>query len=263
IGSATVTSSQPLVAVVNQVGKNAPNKTLLTYSGFPSGAATVALPLVMANNSGIFTGIAVQNTSNSSANRTVTYGPDTVSGMATPAHDVFTLAAGAGTALLQAGGKWTGRYVGSATITATGGQIVAIVNQLVTTGVNQGTAYEGFVNPASATSKVSAPLLMSHNSALGFFTAVQCQNVGQSSVTLNVSYSANVAGTFTPPAEPARTIAPGASVTVFQAGASWTGRYVGGGTFSATGPIACIVNEAASSASLPGDVSGTYDGINF
>lgn len=263
IGSATITSNQPVVAIVNQVGK-ATSKTLLTYDGFGAGAATVTLPLVMANNSGFFTGISVQNVSTTTANVTIKYGPNTVSGMATPANDVFSLTSNTGNALLQAGGKWTGRYVGSATITATGGQVVAIVNQLRATGVSVGTAYEGF-NPNNLTTKASLPLLMSNNG--GYFTGVQCANSGSSGVTIAVDYSTNSAGSFNPNDISGLSIPAGSSVTIFQSGNSngtnWgTNRYVGGATITATGgSIACITNEL--SGAPTGDQFLTYDGINF
>jgi len=258
IGSATVTSNQPVVAVVNQVGKNAPNKTLLTYTGFASGSATAALPLVMANNSNIFTGISLQNVGNAQAQVTVTYSANTVAGMATPTPDVVTLAAGAAGVLIQSGGKWTGRYVGAATVTSAQ-PVVAIVNQL---SPGQGTAYEGF-NPASLTTKISAPLLMANNGAAKIFTAVQIQNVGSTSTTVTVDYSPNTAGAFNP-ANDVRTIAPGASVTIFQAGGAWgANRYVGGATITSTGGnnIAAIINQAV--ATPNGDNQFTYDGINF
>jgi len=263
IGSATVTSNQPVVAVVNQVGKTAPNKTLLTYAGFPSGSSSVALPLILANNNGIFSAIGLQNIGASSTTATITYGPN-LGGSFAPAPQTFTLAAGASVATLQAGAAWPSRYIGSATISATsGGQLVAIVNQLSTTGVFQGTAYEGF-NPANLTNKVSAPLLMSQNGSLGLFTAFQVQNTSASAVTVNVTYSPNVAGTFVPANVTGLAIPAGSSRTVFQLGTGWTGRYVGGATITATGGnIAVIVNEAATSGALLGDIQATYNGINF
>ena len=94
IGSATVTTnnSQPIVAVVNQVGK-ATSKTLLTYDGFGPGSTSVTLPLVMANNAGFFTGIGVQNVGNASTSVTIDYGPNTA-GSFNPANETVTLAAG-------------------------------------------------------------------------------------------------------------------------------------------------------------------------
>jgi hypothetical protein len=263
VGSASITSNQPVVAVVNQVGK-ATSKTLLTYGGFGAGSAEIILPLVMANNSGFFTGIGLQNIGTTSANVTIDYGPNT-GGTFNPANDTVTLAAGGSAAFIQSAGQWgANRYVGSARITAAGGQLVAVLNQLRGTGVSVGTAYEGF-SPANLTTKVSAPLLMSNNG--GYFTGLQCANPGAAAVTIKVDYSPNAAGTFNPVDIASKSIPAGGSVTIIQSGnaegTNWgTNRYVGGATITATGGnIACIVNQLSGVAT--GDQFLTYDGTNF
>jgi hypothetical protein len=264
IGSATVTTnnSQPIVAVVNQVGKTS-SKTLLTYDGFGPGSTTVTLPLVMANNAGFFTGIGVQNVGNASTTVTIDYGPNTA-GTLNPANETVTLAAGASFASIQAGAAWPSRYVGSAKITSTGQPLVAVLNQLGGTSVAVGTAYEGF-NPSTLTNKVSAPLLMSNNG--GYITAMQIANPGATAVTINVAYSPNSAGGFQPTNISGLAIPAGSSVTIFQTGNSngtnWgANKYVGGATITATGGnIAAIVNEL--NLAPTGDQFLTYDGINF
>ncbi len=265
IGSATVTTnnSQPIVAVVNQVGKGT-SKTLLTYDGFGPGSTSVTLPLVMANNSGFFTGIGVQNVGNASTTVTIDYGPNTA-GAFNPVNETVTLAAGASFASIQAAGQWgANKYIGSAKITSTGQPLVAVLNQLRGTGVSVGTAYEGF-NPSNLTNKVSAPLLMSHNG--GYITAMQVANPGATAITINVAYSPNTAGAFQPTNISGLAIAAGSSVTIFQDGNSngtnWgTSKYIGGATITATGGnIAAIINEL--NLAPTGDQFLTYDGINF
>lgn len=266
VGSASITSNQPVVAVVNQVGTGT-SKTLLTYDGFGSGSAEVILPLVMANNSGFFTGIGIQNIGSTSAAVTIDYGPNTA-GSFNPANDTVTLAAGASAAFIQSAGQWgTNKYVGSAKITApAGAQLVAVLNQLRGTGVAVGTAYEGF-NPTNLTAKVSLPLLMANNG--GYFTGVQCANPGSSAVTINVTYSPNaVAGnSFKPTNIVGKSIPAGGSVTMLQNGTTdgttyGTNRYIGGATVTATGGnVACIVNELSGAAT--GDQFLSYDGTNF
>lgn len=76
VGSAIVTSTQPIVATVMQLNTTS-FKTLLAYNGFTGGSSSVALPLVMSNNNGFFTGIQVQNTGNQTTTVYLHYGPDT------------------------------------------------------------------------------------------------------------------------------------------------------------------------------------------
>jgi len=260
VGSAVVTSnSQPIVATVMQVGEI--QKSLLGYNGFTGGSTTVNLPLVMANNSGFFTGIQVQNVGSSATTITIDYGSNT-GGTLNPANDTATIPANGSATFIQSGGKWTSRYVGSATVTSTGGQpIVAIVNQLKPGGVTLGTAYNGF-DPTKATSKVSAPLIMANNG--GWFTGAQIQNVGSASATVTVDYGTNLSGSYAPPNE-VRTIAPGDSVTLIQNGGAWAGKkYVGSLTATGGGgsdQIVLIVNQLK--AGPAGDQFMTYDGFNY
>ena len=256
VGSASVSSDQPVAVMVNQVGVGSV-KSLLTYDGFAAGSTSVSLPLIMANNSGFFTGISVQNVGSAATTVTIDYGPNTA-GTFDPANETFTLQPGEGRPVLQSGAAWTSRYVGSATVTADQ-PLVAVVNQL-RTGAQVGTAYEGF-NPTNLTTKVSIPLLMANNG--GFSTGLQCQNAGTSAITIDIDYSANTAGSFNPADVTGLPIAPGASVTVLQSGPAFgTNRYVGGATVTANGGnVACIVNQLGSNTAA--DQFLTYDGINF
>jgi hypothetical protein len=262
IGSANITSDQPIVATVEQLGTGS-TKVLMGYGGFTAGSPTVALPLVMSGNSGYFTGIQIQNAGASATDVTLDYGPNTA-GAFNPADETFTLAAGASKTIIQNAGAWQ-KYIGSATVTNTGNQaLVAIVNQLNPAG--KGSAYEGF-DPAAATVQASAPLIMSNNS--GFFTGVQIQNVDAGSVNVTVSYGANTAGAFAPQAE-VFTLAAGASKTILQNGSfpangstvnNWgTNKYVGSATITANGKVVAIVNQLSGAA---GDYFATGDAFNY
>ena len=258
VGSAVVTSdSQAIVATVEQAGTGS-IKTLLGYNGFASGSTTVVAPLVMANNAGFFTGIQVQNVGGLTANVTVTYGPNTAGAFTPSADGPVSIAAGASHTFLQSGGQWTGNtYVGSATITnAEGQELVAIVNQLKIGGLSFGTAYEGF-DPTSATSSVSAPLVMANN--WDYSTGIQVQNVsGNDPCSVTVTYGPNTAGSFAPAAETV-SIALGASATFSQLG--WTEMYVGSATVAGSGcSIVAIVNELNLSSN---DGFFTYNGFNY
>jgi hypothetical protein len=274
IGSATITSNQPIVASLMQL--NTVNfRVLMGYGGFTAGSPTVALPLVMGNNAGFYTGIQVQNTGAAATDVTITYAANTA-GANTPQPEVFNLAPGASKTIIQSGtpaqggsavNDWTtlGRYIGSATITNSGGQpLVAIVNQ-VRPNPALGTAYEGF-NPAAATTKISAALIMSNNSS--YYTGIQVQNVTGGPVDVTIDYGPNTAGTFNPVNE-TFTLPAGASKTIIQNSTTpangsvqnWTEKYIGSATITATGNVVAIVNQV--SLSLSGDQFATSNAFNY
>jgi hypothetical protein len=260
VGSATIVSQdQPVAAMVNQVGTGS-IKALLMYDGFTSssGSTTVLTPLIMANNSGFFTGISVQNVGNAATSATIDYGPNN-NGTLDPTDDTVSLAVGGSANVLQSGGQWgSNRYVGSARITASQ-PLVVVVNQLRIAGVSFGTAYEGF-SSANLTMKASAPLIMANNS--GFFTSIQCQNAGTAATNVTIDYAPNTNGSFQP-ADESFSVQPGANLITLQNGGAWgNNRYVGSATVtSSASNIACIVNELNLSAA--GDQFLTYNAINY
>lgn len=275
IGSAKITSNQPVVATVMQLN-TASFKVLMGYGGFTQGSSQVALPLVMANNSGFYTGIQVQNVGTSSTNVTIDYSANTA-GANNPADETFTLAPGASKTIIQNGAppgngsvnNWNtiGKYIGGALITNSGNQpLVAIVNQ-VRPSPALGSAYEGF-NPALATTKVSAPLIMANNST--YYTGIQVQNVDTNPVNVTIKYGPNTAGTFAP-ADEVFTLPAGASKTIIQNGSApgngstvnnWgTNKYIGSATITANGKIVAIVNQV--SLSVAGDQFATSDAFNY
>lgn len=293
VGSAKVTASNSGSIAVTVQQESATQ--LLSYSGFAAGGATIAAPLVMANNFGNFTSLNIQNSGATDASVTVTYTPNGVTTgetasqavCATPPAATFPLAAGASKVLIQAGfGPASAgfdpffascRYVGGATITATGGTVVAVVNQVSQRNKNA-SSYEGF-NVASATNTSKAPLVFANN--YGLISSVQVQNVGSSSTTITLTYAPNTVGQDpgaaapcgTPTAKTNITLAAGASVTFLQSGAGpasdgfdsqfATCRYVGSATVTAASPsdkIVAIVNQVNLSAG--NDTLFTYNGFN-
>ncbi|PDV98849.1 hypothetical protein [Candidatus Chloroploca asiatica] len=253
VGSAQITSAQPLAVIVNQVGKTG-FRTQLTYSGFAAGSTEVVLPLVQQANAGFFSGISIQNIGSAAADVTVAFGANTISGGASLTNQTFNLGAGASRAIIVNGAD---RYVGSAVVTSAQ-PIVVVVNQL---SGQFGTSYEG-ISSASATTRASLPLLMANNA--GFFTAVQCRNAGTVSTTATMTFTPNViAGSTLTPAPDSAPLQPGQSVTWFQNAKIPTERYVGGATVT-TSPasnVVCIVNQLAPANA--GDAFLTYNGINF
>jgi hypothetical protein len=246
-------------------------KILMGYNGFASGSPEISLPLIMANNSGFYTGVQIQNADTSATTVTVDYAPNTA-GSLNPSNDTCDLAPGESCTLIQQSGKWTGKYIGAASITNSASQdLVAIVNQVSLGGSGVGpfgTAYEGF-NPSAATDSVSAPLVMANNS--GFYTGIQVQNVGGSNcAAVTIDYGPNVApgGTFNP-ANENFSLAAGASKTIIQNSTAdknggsndWTGqKYIGSADISAPScSVVAIVNEVSISS---GDKFFTYNGFS-
>lgn len=144
IGSAKVTvnsANQPLVGIGNQL---LPGRNGEAYGSFDVAEATakVVMPLIMARNSGYFTGFSVQNVGDAAT---------TVSCSFTNTSETIpstTLQPGQALVDLQANRFGTGRYVGSGTCTAAaGGKIVAVVNQLgASTTADQLLVYEGIAS---------------------------------------------------------------------------------------------------------------------
>jgi len=267
VGSAKVTSAQPLAVVVNQVGTGTLKEALI-YSGFSKGASSVILPLVQQNNGSFFTGISVQNSGTVAADVTVNYSANLVSGGVTLTNPTATLQPGESKVFSLNG---TSKYVGSAVITAalpsgaTGTpEVVVIANQ---TSAAAGSAYEG-IDSSTATDKVSLPLLMALNG--GFSTGVQCRNLGDGSTstatTITLTYSKNVVSGGTTPAATVRSnVAVGDNVNIQQNETTgFTSKYVGGGliTTNPASKVVCMVNQLKNAAGA-GDAFLTYDGVNY
>jgi hypothetical protein len=280
VGSAKVTSTngQPLVASTMFMGTGS-IKVLQGYNGFVAGSDTVNLPLIMANNSGYYTSIQVQNAGTGSANITVAFGANTIGNTNTPNAETFTLAAGAAKTLIQAGGisayspsnNWTafGQYVSGATISQSGTSqpLVAVVNQ--TQGTTFGSAYEGF-DPSGASGTINLPLIAANNS--GYLTGIQIQAVS-GSPQVTVDYSTNTgSGSLVEPLNDSKTLSAGETWTLIQAGTpgpltgvnNWSaaGQYVGSAKVTATGGTIIAIVNFNGSPSMGGDRLYTYTGFN-
>jgi hypothetical protein len=275
VGSAQITSNQPVVASVMFLGTGG-GKTLQGYNGFTAGADQVNLPLIMANNSSFYTAIQVQNAGDASTNVTIDFGANTI-GSGNPVDETFALAAGEAKTLIQLGpvsafspsNNWTavGQYVSGATITQSGNEpLVAIVNQNSTASTSLGSAYEGF-SPTGATTTINLPLVAANNS--GFLTGIQIQAL-QDGTNVTIDYSTNTgSGSLTEPVNDTFTLNAGGSKTLIQAGApgplsglnNWAtaGQYVGSATVTANNPVIAIVNFNGPAS---GDTFFTYTGFN-
>jgi hypothetical protein len=246
VGSAVVESTNgvPIVAAVNQVGAT----TLLAYNGFLGGSTEISVPLVNINNAGYVTGIQVQNTGTSATNITVSFTCSTGGPIADQTQNNIAPNKAATFFL----GTTFPKCIGAAKVTNSAGQsLVAIVNQL-NLSANKGSAYNG-VDAASATEKVSMPLIMDRNG--GFFTGFNVQNVGTSTVTVTCTFSNN-------PRVVTASVAPGAALNDIQLNQLAAG-YVGSATCTAPAgsKIIGVVNELSSTGT--GDMFFTYNGFSY
>jgi len=179
VGSAVVTSDQPVAAVVNETD----GSILMSYTGFVSAGSTkVHMPLVMSQNNNWWTGLQVQNLGSFATDITIEFHPDPAQSEITPTLEtVGNVAPGASANFLQTGGQWTGRFVGSAVVTNSEDQpIVAIVNELNQVD-GEGMSYRGFTRGAN---KICAPLVMYDNN--GWYTGLQVQNISTSTATIDL-----------------------------------------------------------------------------
>lgn len=224
VGSAVVTSDEPVAAVVNETD----GSILMSYTGFVgAGSTRVNVPLVMSQNSNWWTGVQVQNLGNFATDITIEFHPDPAQSEITPTLEtVGNVAPGASANFLQRGDQWTGKFVGSAVVTSSQ-PMIAIVNELNEVD-GDGMSYGGFT---SGTTKISAPLVMYDNN--DWYTGLQVQNIGTSTATIDLK----VDGVW-----PARVyVAPGSSYTWYPM--PWA--KVGAATVESLNgqPLVGIVNE--------------------
>jgi hypothetical protein len=254
-GSVVISSNQPVAAIVNVLGDGFAYGA--SYESFTEGASVVNLPLIMKGNFGFNTWFNVQNASSpggAAVNVEVSYA-DTgcTETAAIPAGAAFTFNQ-ATNSCLSAG------YVGAATITATGGNIVASALQV---GPNTLFAYNGFTD--GSTNPIM-PLVQGNN--FGYFTGIQVQNTGSESTNITVSYVAGASGNN---CTQSATIAAGASATFQDCSNLSVATFIGGSSVTANStnqPLVAIVNQlnipqgkgAAYNAFAPAEASPT---VNF
>jgi hypothetical protein len=129
--TATITSTLPLAAIVNEVAPSSTSaKQSTSYNAFGAGSATLNLPLVENAGSDPWnTGEGIMNTGAGSTTVTVTY-YNTVTGATVGAPQTQTLAPHAFWGLYQPTGGLSGGTRATAVITtSSGGQVAAICNE--------------------------------------------------------------------------------------------------------------------------------------
>lgn len=250
VGSATVTSDQPVAVSLNHTN----DQLLLSTTGFINGAQKIYAPLIMSNNNGWGTDVQIMNVGSAPATiQAKRNGTDVV--------DTVTLAPGQAKTWLRplpgtnTGWKWVGSF--SFEGTSPSDRIVGIVNESHVSGT--GMSYKAFTG---GTNKVFAPLIMSRNS--GWWTDMQVMNIGASAATVDLKRNGtDVVDTVV--------LAPGQSKTWLRPmpGTGTSGKFIGSYLAEGRSPsdqLVGIVNEQLLDAAMqpiPGaDNSMAYEAAN-
>lgn len=274
--SATVTSDQPIIVVVNQ--EDSTRNTVQLYSGYDDGESNALMPLINVNNYGFITGVQIQNIGDEDADVTVTYTPakdsigNPIGTSCTETHRIVQGGSATYTLMPFVYGFTPSptdsttcilgeRFVGSAQITGNEGvsssdpqKVIAVVNQATSRSAG---AYGSFL-PSRTTAKVVLPLIMDRN--YGWYSGFNLMNVGTGTVDVDCVF---VGTTYTV----SKTLAPGEALNDVQDG-KIKDKYAGSGTCTATlssgssgtVKISAVVNEISPNAN---DNLLVYEGINI
>ncbi len=175
-GSAVISSDTSLGVVANVTNSNFTGM-YGSYGGFSEGAPNIALPLLMKANYGYNTEFSIQNAGSATTSVTITYsdgvsvGPDAIE-------------AGRAKTYSQASEAHANGWVGSASVSAPGGSIVAAGLE---TNKSVMFAYNSFNTASAATTLPVFPTVMANN--FGYFSGINIQNTGGSATNVTVAYT--------------------------------------------------------------------------
>jgi hypothetical protein len=175
-GSVTISSDQPIAAIVNLLGDNGAFGGA-SYGSFDSGSANANIPLVLNNYFGISTFFNVQNTGSDAVTVNVAY-----VGTGGCSEAPVTIQPGAAATFDQRTTCLPAGFIGAATVDAGSGTVAVAVVQVSSQSL---LAYNAFTSDGS--SEAVAPLV-SHN-YFGSRTALQIQNTGNAQISVTVNYA--------------------------------------------------------------------------
>lgn len=203
LGSAVITSDQPIIAVVNQ--HNTASYKLMTYNGFAGGSQDIAAPVHMRGYFGYYSTILVGNPSDTAtAHVTIKYSPsgdwNAVSsgtiGAVTVTADIAP-----GTALTRYDGPGATddqsdlddnpvytRFYGSVSITSDIDVVVQVNVEAVSTGDDQAGSYNG-IPVADATQDIVVPVILAEY--YGYYTTLVVQNTTATAGTCTITYTSD------------------------------------------------------------------------
>jgi len=288
LGSAVVTSTQPIAVVVNQ---HVPEShKLFTYNGFLAGATSVGAPVYMRNHYGYYASLTIGNPSTTSdAHVQITYTADSSHSVPPGQTVVANYTIARGTALVRYDGPTATddqsdlddspaftRFFGAVKITSDI-PVVVMVNQESTTaaGAQSGT-YNG--SPLSeATTKISVPLIQAD--FYGYYTSLTIQNTTGSEAQITITYTSDGTYSAVPNHTKAynHTIPPNGQVNIYEGrkggleigdinhdpewrnGSNW--QFIGSAIITSDQPIIAFVNEEKDVNNL--DSMYTYNAFNI
>jgi len=210
------------------------------YNGFTSGSAVAYAPVLMKNYYGFNTALTVQNIGDAPVNVTVTYSNGATNTKTIPAKasQLFYTPNETG---LPSG------WLGAAKIEASGGNIVALVNE---SDVNNRAASYAAFSRGGKTS--NAPIVLRRY--YGYSTSVTCQNLGTTPVDITATYSNGVTEVRNAPAN-------GMALFYQPNTVGLADNFNGSAIFTADQDIVCVVNENQVTNPEQKDFLLTYEGI--
>jgi hypothetical protein len=185
-GSVVIESTEPVVAIVNELG-DYPNYGA-SYEGFALGSQQVQLPNVQSANNGFYSFFNVQNAGSITAYVTVDFTPEAGSAFAEPPDETCAMEPGESCTFSQQPGQgfWNvGTWRGSATVMSDGEPIVASVNLVHEPGEWGMSSYSGFTSSGSTSAIL--PNIMSGNS--NYWSGINVTNGGVTTTTVTLMFT--------------------------------------------------------------------------
>ena len=267
IGSAVLSSTQPIVAVVNEHNEGA--QKLFTYNGFAAGSTELVCPSILRGHYSWYTSLTVANPDLvDTATVTITYYADNTYSLPAGLRGttvMTTAQVGPGLSLTRYDGTGASptmdpsltdlttftRFFGTAKIESDV-PVVAKVNQESDGGNAE--AYN-CIDASSATEKVVVPLIQAD--FYNFYTSLTVQNMASSAGTITITYTSDA--TYSDPTNTSiqvvHSIGSLGQFNSWEGGATTTGDVHNNGTFTRFNgsaiiesdvPIVAIVNEEKS-----------------
>lgn len=245
-GSAEITTTGEDVVVVDNQTVPASGNTQ-SYSGFTSGATKVYVPALYTGYYGWNASINIRKLGSGNVNVSVTYSDGGTSSC--------NLTDASPSCLLYMPTEHSSSGYYGATVTATGGDIIAVVNAA---NGSQAQTYNA-VADGTGSETVGIPSVM--KSYYGWNTSFTCQNVGTTATTLHVAYDGYASDVYD-----THSLAAGETIEVVQANETFLpSGHQGGATITANtagASIACIVNFNNAGSMSTGDWSMSYNAFN-
>lgn len=241
-----VIASDVEIAVVSNFTYESSAQGLGAYTGISSGAAKIYFPSMSKGNSQQDTFINIQNTGGSSASITIDFKPESGYSAITSINDTIPLGA-AHTYDLQSLSQFSGvtKWVGSASVTASGGGTIAGVS--ITRKSTDPNAYGVYAYNAfkKGSTTVVAPLIQEANN--GNRTSINCQNIDvTTATTITVDYTPEP-GNPAKASETKANIGPGVPAVWVQSDvvSGSTPKFVGSARISSNPsvPLVCVINQ--------------------